>query len=362
MSRAFSPSLGGAETFAEVLAQWLTERGHDVTIVTESPSGTSSRPSPYRVLREPSLLELRRCLSRSDVIHVNGLAARMVVGSLLTGRRPVVTHIGHHAICPTGLALGIAGACPATAATPGPCRECPAGHGLGSRVMTKSHRAAASAARVNVCVSHYLRGRLGIARSRVIYNPLPSDTIRSAATSARTDTLVFVGRLVREKGVDLLLRAVAAVSDAQLRIVGDGPERGALHALAIDLGLADRVTFLGSRSRDAVLDEMDAASVVCVPSVVHEAFGYVAAEAMAGSRAVVATPLGGVEELLAHRRGFLADSVTSPSLAAAIRMALSNEAERTERGGRARQFVLDNLTVASVGTQYLKAYGASALG
>jgi lipopolysaccharide/colanic/teichoic acid biosynthesis glycosyltransferase/glycosyltransferase involved in cell wall biosynthesis len=104
-------------------------------------------------------------------------------------------------------------------------------------------------------------------------------------------TLLFVGRLVPYKGVDVLLRAMAGVP-ASLVLVGDGPLRGSLEALARQLGLQDRVRFLGRVSDDERLDWYRRADVFVLPSVTRqEAFGMVQVEAMLCGRPVVSTDL-----------------------------------------------------------------------
>src|SRR6266567_4791518 len=77
--------------------------------------------------------------------------------------------------------------------------------------------------------------------------------------------VLFVGRLVEKKGVDVLLRAAARVPAAFVAIVGDGPSRRALEALAAELRITDRVEFLGARPRQGVMDEMARAALVAVP-------------------------------------------------------------------------------------------------
>lgn len=107
--------------------------------------------------------------------------------------------------------------------------------------------------------------------------------------------LLGVGRLLPEKGFDLLVRA-AAVTDQAAVIVGDGPERQSLEELAESLG-AD-VTFAGEVAPDELAEYYRRARMVVVPSR-REGFGMVAAEAAAMGRAVVGTAVGGVPLVVA---------------------------------------------------------------
>ena len=104
--------------------------------------------------------------------------------------------------------------------------------------------------------------------------------------------VLFVGRLVPYKGVDVLLEALKGV-DAAALIVGDGPLRAALEAQARALGVAEPVRFLGSVADEELAALYRACDVFVLPSVTRqEAFGVVQLEAMAAGKPVVSTDLG----------------------------------------------------------------------
>ncbi|QOZ35406.1 glycosyltransferase [Bradyrhizobium sp. CCBAU 53421] len=104
--------------------------------------------------------------------------------------------------------------------------------------------------------------------------------------------LLYVGRLSREKGVGVLLDAVAG-TDVPLRIVGEGPERAALEARA-----PGNVRFLGALSRADVLREMASARALVVPSLWYEGFPMVVVEAFARGTPVIASEIGGLAEVV----------------------------------------------------------------
>ncbi|MGN1287664.1 MAG: glycosyltransferase [Bradyrhizobium sp.] len=113
--------------------------------------------------------------------------------------------------------------------------------------------------------------------------------------------LLYVGRLSREKGVGVLLDAVAGTG-VPLRIVGEGPERAALEARA-----PGHVRFLGARSRAEVLREMANAQALVVPSLWYEGFPMVVVEAFARGTPVIASEIGGLAEVVsAGKTGALA--------------------------------------------------------
>lgn len=117
--------------------------------------------------------------------------------------------------------------------------------------------------------------------------------------------VLFVGRLARVKCVDVLLQAMSELSKADqgfvLEIVGDGEERQRLQELAVDLGLHERVRFLGACNPDQVRARLMEADVFVLPSLA-EGVPVVLMEAMAAGVPVIATRVGGVSELVEHGR------------------------------------------------------------
>lgn len=139
-------------------------------------------------------------------------------------------------------------------------------------------------------------------RMRIVHcgiTPARYGTARDKSVPGKT--VLFVGRLAAVKGVALLLDAFAALRarhpDAQLRLVGDGPERAALEAQAGALGLGDAVHFLGYLGQDDVAGELDRADLLALPSFA-EGVPVVLMEAMAARIPVIASRVAGVQELV----------------------------------------------------------------
>jgi len=133
-------------------------------------------------------------------------------------------------------------------------------------------------------------------------------------------TFINIATLDANKGVDVLIGAFAqafGASDERLVICGDGPLRGELEALAREVGVAERVAFLGKVSRQAVLEEIDRAHVLVISSHV-ETFGVAAIEAMARGRPVVSTRCGGPEGLVDENNGLLVPPGDVEALAGAL--------------------------------------------
>lgn len=178
---------------------------------------------------------------------------------------------------------------------------------------------------------------------------------------ARPTDVLFVGRLVPKKGVDDLLRALPAVEAAlgrpvRARIVGDGPLRGELEALAARLGIADSVVFAGALPTAGVDAEMVAAKVFCGPSRTapdgdSEGFGQVFLEAALAGVPSVSRRHGGIVEAVAHgESGLLSDPGDADALAGDLVRLLADDDLRRDFGRRARaraetSFAMDRCVV-----------------
>jgi glycogen(starch) synthase len=182
----------------------------------------------------------------------------------------------------------------------------------------------------------------GIPPSRVRLVPLgievPADGLGHPSVSDRRSVL-FVGRLVKEKGVAELLEAFArlARSYTELIVVGDGPMRGRLERLAGDLAVGDRVRFVGAVPHADVASHLARARVVVVPSWFEER-GRVVLEAMANGAALVGTRTGGIAETVRDGVNGLLVPVRDPlALASAIARVLEDDvlAASLSEAGRA---------------------------
>jgi glycosyltransferase involved in cell wall biosynthesis len=165
-----------------------------------------------------------------------------------------------------------------------------------------------------------------------------------------------VASLTAKKGHPFLLEALAVLRDrgvdCSLVLAGDGSERRSLEALAATLRIADRVIFLGDYTE--IADLLDLIDVFVLPSI-SEGLPLALLEAMAGGKAVVATDVGGVPEVIASgTNGVLVPARTVQPLADAIQRLVSDPRLRREFGARARATVLEGFTEA----QHIQSLGA----
>lgn len=171
--------------------------------------------------------------------------------------------------------------------------------------------------------------------------------LRAELGLAPTDRVIgFVGRLVPEKGIDVLLRAYQALRhtlpDTHLMIVGEGPLRPKLERLAGELGIAERVVFAGPQSD--VVPYYLLAEVIAVPSQ-YEPFGIVAIEAMAAARPVVASRTGGLMDSVQDGIcGKLAEPGNADALAEALLWVLQSPEHAHQLGAQARERALREYT------------------
>ena len=158
---------------------------------------------------------------------------------------------------------------------------------------------------------------------------------------------VFTGMLRPEKGVKTLLQALALAGNPRFYIAGDGPMRAELMALAAGLELTN-TEFLGHLDRAALSRLVRDASYAVVPSEWYENCPYAILEAMAGAKALIASDLGGMAELVEHERtGLRFPLRDAPALAAMIRRLGSDSALAVRLGSAAREVAEREFTGAA---------------
>lgn len=313
---------GGAESYLRWIRAGLTAAGDEVRLLVSGAGSRAGGTADYvafgtdRLLPQAALQisnpfaarRLREALRefRPDVVHVSMFELHLSPAVLAPARDvPTVLNVGYYKpVCPTGLKLLPDGSlCSAPAGSV--CRRSGCvglAHWLRDRPRYHLiRRRVAGVDRVLACsewlVAELARNGLR-AESFPWPVPPPGDDFRREPA---TDPLfAYVGRLSREKGVSLLLRAFARVLPAfpraGLRIVGDGPERGSLERLAGILGLGEAVRFLGAVPEDAVEARLADAWALVAPSLWAEPLGLVALEALARGVPVVASVKGGFAE------------------------------------------------------------------
>ena len=365
-SRVFLPVTGGIQTVVSELARGLADRRGangaeriEVTVVTRTKGGMDDRDSlPYKLVRDPNFLNLIGFVREADVIHVAGPAMLPMALGLLFRKPIVVEHHGYQSICPNGLLVYQ----PDHSLCPGyfmqkryqMCVRCNAvnvgwGKSVRSLILTFPRRWMCEKASRNIAVSEHVSRRIALPRTAVVYHGIADEVCgpqdQSSEGQENPLQIGFVGRLVSEKGLATLLRAVKRLDDEgskfRLIFVGDGPERPNLESLASNLQFRNRVEFLGELRGEKLAKSVQSMQVVVMPSEWEETAGLAAIEQMMRGGVVIASDIGGLGEVVgeAGLRFKAGDSdalysrlkevIASPSLRASLRSAARQRAMQT---------------------------------
>jgi len=267
-SHFFHPSVGGIEEVSRVLAHEFVALGHDVKVVT----GTAEEDGthfPFEVIRRPSPPRLLRLTAWCDVFFHNNISLR-TAWPLLVMPRPWV--VAHH----TWIAR--------------------MDGSVGWRDRWKQFAARKAG---NISVSRAMSDHIS-APTTIIGNPYRDALFRADPNAARDCELVFLGRLVWDKGVDILLHALGRLGQHGLRprltVVGAGPEEGNLRRLSAKLGMEAQVEFAGVKTGPELVALLNRHRLIIVPSRWQEPFGLVALEGIACGCVPVVARCGGLPD------------------------------------------------------------------
>lgn len=174
-------------------------------------------------------------------------------------------------------------------------------------------------------------------------------------------TIGYIGRLVREKGVDLLLEALATVLDCRwrLKIIGGGPEEAALRNQAERLKLANRVTFVGQVPSMQMPDHFAQLDILVIPSRTlpnwKEQFGRVIVEAMASGVCVIGSDSGAIPDVIGDA-GLIFPEENSAALADKVRQLIADDRLRQALARQGRERILQHFTQAQIAAQTVAVY------
>lgn len=179
--------------------------------------------------------------------------------------------------------------------------------------------------------SRHIGERVGLAHTQVIYHgvshTVPSHSVALANRDGKPPCFAYVGRLVLEKGVSVLLHAASKLSkngySFRLRIVGDGPERGHLERMTEQLRLTSRTEFVGSVSVESIPDLLADVTAVVMPSVWEDIAPLAASEQLMQGNLVIASDIGGLGEIV-DGAGLKFPAGDDNALQACLRLVLEN--------------------------------------
>jgi len=355
-AHAFAPQVGGAETYvlhlARGLASGLGGEACEVIVATSTPAdGYDDSLLPFRVVRQPSVTALWRLIGWADVVQLAGPAFVPLFLAVLRGRQVVIEHHGYQAVCPSGLLFLE----PQKQVCPGyfmtrryhRCVRCVGTtEGLPRAFLkvlfTFPRRWLCGRAAVNVAVSRHVAGRIALPRTDVIYPGVPVSTAQSFEPQVgdRPVTFAYVGRLVSEKGVPVLLEAARVLREEgrsfRLRVIGDGPEQSRLKQRSAELGLSELVEFTGFLRGAALEGALRTVQAVVMPSIYEDAAPLTAAEQLMRGRLVIASAIGGLGEIVGGA-GLTFEAGDPYRLASCMRRVIDDLSLAPALGRRARE-------------------------
>jgi len=351
---------GGPVDHAVDVAAALADRGHESHLIGPAGpyaarlDGTGARFHPVAMTHRADLAGARRLGTvlaglRPDVLHLQDRRAGLV-GRIWAGRRGVPAVYTLH-----GVPDSLADLVPGNVAVVERRRGDRLAYLTAERQLARTPRSLVVTP--SAAVTCYARREVGIAHQRVVTVPNGVEgrwwRHERPARVAGEPLVVWAGVMAPVKRVESLVRAVAAVPGLRLRLVGDGPRRAAIEAVAAEVGLGPRLEITGFLADP--LPAMADADLFALPSAA-EACPIALLQAMALGLPVVAARVGGVPELVRDDvDGVLVDD--GPSLTAALRTLAAESQRRSELGGAARARVRERYTVDACADRLLAVYG-----
>ncbi len=369
---------GGAEVFYHEVGRVLSENGHDVAYFSVTDEGCDSpwkeyfpKASSYqsgglikRAIAFPSMVysaKAKKAIAKlindfkPDIIHVFAIYVKLTPSILDAAREagiPVVMSCNDYKhICPNYKLYHHSSI----------CEECKGGKFYRAVVNRCCHNSLTYS--LASAIEAYAHSWLNIYRKNVhtflfasefmahkteefwgketfrwkkLRNPFESSQYN--VNHSLDGSVLFFGRLIDEKGVNVLIQAAAILPEVSFKIVGDGPDMDNLKKLVYELK-AENIEFTGAKWGEAMDVELAGCRFVVVPSIWHENFPYVINQSFAFGKPVVGSNRGGIPELVKHgERGLIYESSEPTSLADAIRELWQSPENICRMGNLAKRF------------------------
>jgi len=375
-SHAFAPQVGGVETFSMYLARGLARfgakedsEGFTVTVVTKTPllGGTESSNAGFEIAREVSTRRLWKLIGKTDRVLLAGPAILPMLFAWIRRKPVVVTHHGYQLICPNGMLFQFSKQriCPGHFAAKRymECVKCNAEQAKFSGsvrllALTFVRRLLSRLANWNVAVSEHVSCRIALPETQVIRNGVPDSGLRSVAPDAHSGgpcSFAYLGRLITEKGVPVLIQAASILKMRgrifQILLIGDGPERKGLQAQVSSLHLDQEVQFLGFLKGAQLQEAMSRVSALVMPSICEDAAPFSVLEQMMQGRLIIGSNLGGLAEQIGDS-GLTFDAGDATALAGLMERVIEHPELIQGLGRRARERALQNYTQQRMINEY----------
>lgn len=358
-SHFFHPSTGGVESATLQLADYLSGRGVKAVVVTQTPESGVPKGFRFKVVRRPTMLEACRIVAQSDIVYTMGFNLLMALLAILHRKPLIWDHPDHDLVCPKNIAWnGKDCEFSMLKCLRCLCRDWPIRFVVWLPVSLMLRKLFSRLIRFHVFHSMYMM------REGLVHLPRGTSIVRlpygvsshepSASKHHEHKRIFFFGRLIPEKGCQILIRAIKGLEheDVRLDVVGEGWFKPYLEEMVKALGLSGRVTFHGKLSRWDVNGIYKECDIVVVPSLWNEPFGQVAVEAMIHGKPVIVSSSGGLPEVIGEG-GLVFRGGDHKDLAEKIRMLLGNPELASELVERGYKIALQ-YSMEIVGENYLK--------
>lgn len=326
-SGRFYPLIGGMETVAIQLATNFVRLGHEVTLITstESACQADDYQFPFKVIRRPTIVENFKWARRASAILHNSISLRALFPDILFYRKLFVMH--------------------QTWYSKGNFRE----------TISAAMKLKVCHLVNNVSISGAIEKHIP-KKGVIIPNPYNSELFVTIAAISKSRDLVFLGRLVSDKGCDLLLKALHQLNTKgiflELTIIGSGPEKESLKDLCNKLELDKQVVFLEKRGSQLV-EELNRHRIMIIPSLWEEPFGIVALEGLACGCLVIGSGKGGLVDAIGPGGQTFANGNVD-ELVSCIEYTIAHETELRDRKADLISEHLRKHRAEEVSMQYLQ--------
>lgn len=280
ITKVFYPSMGGMEKYAYVMADTFQNMGHNVLVLTEEHSVSNDNTS-FKVIRSNYILkDIFHYIRKTDLCIISGFSLKYLPFTMLNQHNILIYHNSN----------------------------------FGSNWQSHIKQFISKYSILNVVkvtVSDYVGKSLKLKHYKTIYNPYEDHIFRVCKESNNRKGFVFVGRICKDKGVHLLIKAYLELekrnpnhADMKLDIIGDGPQKMELETLIKKEYSNSHITFKGLLTGELLNKELNRHKFQVVPSVCGEAFGIVALEGMAAGCIEICSDSDGLQEAIGNN-GFL---------------------------------------------------------
>lgn len=319
-STVFYPSVGGIENQTLLLIRNFIEKGHKVKVVTYQ---KQSEPFNYcEVFYCPNIFKLIKLFRWCTTFFMPNISLKGIWLMIFSPRKTwVISHNDFSSFNENG-------------------------------TINKIKNLANTFASTNIAVSESVSNHL-IKNAVVIRNCYDESNFKVIPHILRRIDFVFLGRLVSQKGVDLLIRACSHLEiPFSLSIIGDGPEKANLKQLTKNLNLTDYIIFEGTLQGEQLAIQLNKCQVMVIPSMQNEGFGIVALEGLACGCKIIAADAGGLREAVGGH-GEIFEMANEIQLYLLLQKFLKNRTSYTLQQDDLSAY-LENHSSSSVADKYLQ--------